>query len=160
VGEQGNSRETVDRSRTREHVDQGVTRKSVVWERRQVPVNRALHGNCTRFPQKELDTCGKRTSGADAQLVESPDRKVVGCNSTCMEEYESHKAIIRSSSLTPGVNYQFYEGVDIKGISNTANAAAPSNKGASSCITDGLKNNFLNEQNRAVCRQKNYVVLF
>jgi len=53
-------------------------------------------------------------------------------------------SIIRSSSLTPGVNYQFHEGVDIKGISNTVNAAAPSNKGASSCITDGLKNNFLN----------------
>ena len=28
-------------------------------------------------------------------------------------------SIIRSSSLTPGVNYQFHEGVDIKGISNT-----------------------------------------
>ena len=53
-------------------------------------------------------------------------------------------SIIRSSSLTPGVNYQFHEGVDIKEISNTVNAAAPSNNGASSCITDGLKNNFLN----------------
>jgi len=28
-------------------------------------------------------------------------------------------SIIRSSSLTPGVNYQLHEGVDIKGISNT-----------------------------------------
>jgi len=111
-----------------------------------------------RCPEKELDTCGKRSSGADAQLVEFPDKKVVGCNSTCMDEYESHRfsvnqceshvksdldtislsidsrdarklkflidtgseiSIIRSSSLTPGVNYQFHEGVDITGISNT-----------------------------------------
>ena len=28
-------------------------------------------------------------------------------------------SIIKSSSLTPGVNYQLHEGVDIKGISNT-----------------------------------------
>jgi hypothetical protein len=103
-------------------------------------------------PEKELDTCGKRTSGADVQLVGSPDKRVVGCNLTCMDEYESHRfsvnqceshmksdldtislsidsrdarklkflidtgakiSIIRSSSLTLGVNYQFHEGVDI-----------------------------------------------
>jgi hypothetical protein len=109
-------------------------------------------------PEKELDTYGKRTPGADAQLVVSPNKKVVGCNLSCTDEYESHRlnvnlyeshvksdldtislsidsrdgrklkfpintgaeiSIIRSSSLTPGVNYQFHEGVDIKGISNT-----------------------------------------
>ena len=42
-----------------------------------------------RCPEKELDTCGKRTSGADAQLVGSPDNKVVGCNLTCVDKYES-----------------------------------------------------------------------
>jgi len=44
-----------------------------------------------RCPGKELDTCGKRISGTDAQLVVSPDKKTVGCNLTCMDEYESHK---------------------------------------------------------------------
>jgi len=42
-----------------------------------------------RCPEKELDTCEKRRSGSDEQLVGSPDNKVVGCNLTCMGEYES-----------------------------------------------------------------------
>jgi len=40
-------------------------------------------------PEKELDRCRKRTSGADAQLVVSPDKKVGGCKLTCMDEYEA-----------------------------------------------------------------------
>ena len=63
-------------------------------------------------------------------------------------------SIIRSSSLTPGVNYQFHEGVDIKGIYNTVNAAAPSNKGASSCNRDGLKNKFPEWSKIVLCADK------
>ena len=44
-----------------------------------------------RCLEKGLDTCGKRTSGTDAQLVVSLDEKIVGCNLTCMEECKSHK---------------------------------------------------------------------
>ena len=90
MGELGTSREIVDRSRTRDHADQGVTRKSVVRERRQVPPARELHGSCMRCPEEELGTFVKRTLEADAQPVVSPE-KTVGCNLTCMNENESHR---------------------------------------------------------------------
>jgi hypothetical protein len=109
-------------------------------------------------PEKELDTVGKRTSGADAQPVAFPDTEAIGFKLFCMDGYGSHKfsinqceshiksdldtislsidsrdtrklkflidtgaeiSIIRSSSLTPGVEYQLQEGVDIKRITNT-----------------------------------------
>jgi len=54
-------------------------------------VRREFHGSCMRCPEEELDTFGKRTSGADAQPVVSPDKKTVGCNLTCMNAYESHR---------------------------------------------------------------------
>jgi len=109
-----------------------------------------------RCPENELDTCGKRWSGSDGQLVGSPDSKVVGCSLTCMGQYESRNfrvnqceshvksdldtvslsidsrdarklnflidtgaeiSLTRSWSLTPGVNCQFHEEVDINGVS-------------------------------------------
>ena len=109
-----------------------------------------------RCPENELDTCGKRWSGSDGQLVGSPDGKVVGCSLTCMGQYESRNfrvnqceshvksdldtvslsidsrdarklnflidtgaeiSLTRSWSLTPGVNCQFHEEVDINGVS-------------------------------------------
>ena len=45
MGEQGTSLDIVDRSRTRDHADQEVKRKSVVRERRQVPVTKGAPRN-------------------------------------------------------------------------------------------------------------------
>jgi len=77
-------RENFDRSRATDPADQGVTRKCR-------PGTTSGTREQGRYTEKELDTCGKRTSRAEAQIVVSPDEEGVGCNLTCMDEYESHR---------------------------------------------------------------------
>ena len=44
-----------------------------------------------RCPEKDLDTVGKQTSGADAEPVASPDKEKIGCNASCIDEDKCHK---------------------------------------------------------------------
>jgi len=42
-------------------------------------------------PQKELDTVGKQTSGADVQPVTLRDTETIGCCLSCWDGYNGHK---------------------------------------------------------------------
>ena len=62
---------------------------------------------CESHVKSDLDTISLSIDSRDARKLKF------------LIDTGSEISIIRSSSLTPGVNYQFHEGVDITGISNT-----------------------------------------